>query len=172
LPQTPDPAALTLGQVATAHGVRGWLVVRSFAEPFDALLEYDEWQLRSPAGATRIVKLLEGAPYRDRLRVQLEGFIDRDQALAVSGWWIDIPRAELPQLSEREHYREDLLGFEVRNLEAVLLGKVDFFADLTSGPVMVVKGTGEHWVPANPQHLRKIDTAGRAIEVDWPVDEK
>jgi 16S rRNA processing protein RimM len=58
----------------------------------------------------------------------------------------------------------------VHNLAGVRLGAVGFFADLPGGSVMVVKGEREHWVPANPQHLRKIDQAGRRIEVDWPLD--
>jgi 16S rRNA processing protein RimM len=159
-----------MGQIATAHGVRGWVVVRSFADPPVALLEHEVWHLRSPNGATREMKLLEGAPYRDRLRVLLEGVTDRDQALALSGWWIEVPRSELPALAEREFFRDDLLGFEVHNLEGVSLGQASFFADLPGGSVMVVKGEREHWVPANPEHLRKIDQAGRHIEVDWPLD--
>jgi 16S rRNA processing protein RimM len=159
-----------MGQIATAHGVRGWVVVRSFADPPDALLEHELWHLRSPNGVARTLKLLEGAPYRDRLRVLLEGVSDRDQALALSGWWVEVPRSELPALAEREFFRDDLLGFEVHNLAGARLGQVGFFADLPGGSVMVVKGEGEHWVPANPQHLRKIDQAGRRIEVDWPLD--
>jgi 16S rRNA processing protein RimM len=161
---------LTLGQVATAHGIRGWLLVRSFADPPDSLLDYDEWQLAAPGGASRTIRLLEGAPYQDRLRVRLEGIADRNAALALSGWWVQIARSELPSLEKGEHYRDDLLGFEVRNVDGVVLGKVDYFADLPAGSVMVVKGEREHWVPASPQHLLKIHAAERWISVDWPAD--
>jgi 16S rRNA processing protein RimM len=161
---------MRLGQIATAHGIRGWLLVRSFADPFDSLLDYDEWQLVSPSGATRTVRLMEGAPYQDRLRVRVEGIDDRNAALALSGWWVQIARSELPPLEAGEHYRDDLLGFEVRNVEGVTLGKVDYFADLPAGAVMVVKGEREHWVPASPQHLLKIHAAERWISVDWPAD--
>ena len=170
LPQ-PDPAdALTLGQIATAQGIKGWLLVRSFTDPPEGLLDYQDWTVTSPSGATRQVKLLEGAPYRDRLRVRLAGIDERNAALALAGWKISVARASMPPLAEREHYRDDLLGFEVRNLDNVLLGKVDFFIDLPAGTVMVVKGEHEHWVPATPQHLRKIDVGGRCISVDWPVE--
>ena len=161
---------LTLGQVATAHGIRGWLVVRSFTDPPDSLLDHDDWQLRSAGGAIRQVKLLEGAPYGDRLRVRLEGIADRDAALALSGWWVEIARSELPSLEEREHYRDDLVGFEVVNAQGVALGRVDYFADLPAGSVMVVKGKGEHWVPTTPEHLLRIDAAAKRIEVEWPAD--
>src|SRR6187549_3344839 len=165
---------LTLGQVATAHGIRGWVLVRSFADPPDSLLDYQEWQLAAPNGAIRMVRLLEGAPYQQRLRVRLEGIEDRNAALALSGWQVQIARSSLPRLKKGEHYRDDLLGFEVRNIEGAVLGKIDYFADLPTGAVMVIKGGDaggrEHWVPTAPEHLLKIHVAERWISVDWPAE--
>ncbi len=81
---------LTLGQVGAAHGIRGWVLVRSFADPPDSLLDHDEWQLTAPNGAQRTMRLLEGAPYKEGLRVLLEGIEDRNAALALSGWWVQV----------------------------------------------------------------------------------
>jgi 16S rRNA processing protein RimM len=166
----PAAPTLTLGQVGTAHGIRGWVLVRSFADPPDSLLDYDEWQLHSPGGAVKTMRLVEGAPYKQGLRVLFEGIADRDAALALNGWWVRIARSELPPLAEGEHYRDDLLGFTVRNVEGVELGKVDYFADLPGGSVMVVKGEREHWVPVSPQHRMQVDAGTRRIEVDWPAE--
>jgi 16S rRNA processing protein RimM len=159
---------MTLGQIAKAQGIRGWLLVRSFTDPPETLLEYEQWQLVSPSGATRTARLEEGALYRDRLRVRLDGIVDRDGAQALSGWWVQVARGDLPQLDEREHYRDDLLGFEVRNAEGVVLGTVSHFVDLPAGAVMVVKGANEHWIPAVPQHLLKVHANERRVSVDWP----
>jgi 16S rRNA processing protein RimM len=161
---------LTLGQVATAHGIRGWVLVRSFADPPDSLLDYEEWQLVAPQGATRTLRLLEGAPYKEGLRVRLEGIEDRNAALALSGWQVQIARERLPALEEGEHYRDDLVGFAVVNADGVALGQVAYFADLPAGAVMVVKGEREHLVPVSPTHLLKIDADARRIEVDWPAE--
>jgi len=165
---TPGPL-LTLGQVATAHGIHGWVLVRSFADPPDSLLDYDEWQLVAPGGAARTMRLLEGAPYREGLRVHLEGIDDRTAALGLSGWWVRIARSELPPLQAGEHYREDLTGFEVVNTDGAVLGRVGYFADLPAGPVMAVQGEREQLVPASPRHLLKIDAQARRVVVDWPA---
>jgi 16S rRNA processing protein RimM len=161
---------MTLGQVGAAHGVNGWMMVRSFADPPDSLLDYDDWQLLSPGGKTLQLQLLEGAPHRDRLRVRLAGITDRDAASGLTGWWVQIARSELVPPAEGEYYRDDLVGFEVVNIDGVLLGRVDYFADLPAGAVMVVKGEREHWVPAAPGFLRKVDLADKRLTVDWPAD--
>lgn len=161
---------MTLGQVGAAHGVNGWLMVRSFADPPDSLLDHDEWQLLSPGGKTLQLQLLEGAPHRDRLRVRLSGIEDRDAASALTGWWVQIARSALPPPEEGEYYRDDLLGFEVVNTDGVVLGRLDYFADLPAGAVMVVKGEREHWVPAAPKHLLKVDVTARRLTVDWPAE--
>ena len=145
-------------------------MVRSFTDPPDALLDHDEWILESPRGERRTMKLLEGAPYRQGLRVLLSGVTERNGAQALTGWMIKVVRSALPPLAEREHYRDDLLGFEVANLEGEALGEVSHFVDLPAGSVMVVKGAREHWVPAVPKHLHKIDSAQRSIVVDWPSE--
>ncbi len=124
----------------------------------------------SPGGKTLQLQLLEGAPHRDRLRVLLSGIEDRDAASALTGWWVQVPRSALPELEAGEHYRDDLLGFEVVNLEGVVLGRLDYFADLPAGAAMVVKGEREHWVPAAPKHLLKVDVAAKRLTVDWPAE--
>lgn len=172
MPGADAGSMLMLGQVGTAHGVRGWVLVRSYADPPDSLLDYDEWFLTAPNGAERKVRLLEGTPYKEGLRVRLEGIEDRDAARALSGWQVWIPREWLPPLEEGQHYRDDLVGFTVRNVEGVELGRVEYFADLPAGAVMVVRGATaghEHWVPVAPQHLLKVDAEARALLVDWPA---
>ena len=85
-----------------------------------------------------------------------------------------IAREHLPPLAAGEHYRDDLVGFRVRNVEGVELGQVAYFADLPAGAVMVVRSAGvgerEHWLPVSPQHLLRVDAAERRIEVDWPAE--
>lgn len=162
--------ALTLGQVGSPHGIRGWVMVRSFADPPESLLEHDEWQLAGPDGTARTIRLLEGAPYKNGLRVRLEGVEDRNAAAALTGWQVRIPRERMAPLARGEYYRDDLVGFAVRNAEGVELGQVAYFADLPAGAVMVVKGENEHWLPVSKQHLLRIDAAARRIEVDWPAE--
>jgi 16S rRNA processing protein RimM len=175
LPLPDEADALTLGQVGTAQGVRGWVRVRSYTDPPEALFDHEHWQLCSARGERRTVRVLDSAPHQQAFRVKLEGVDDRDAAQALVGSQIEVARSEMQPLAEKEHYRDDLVGFEVHNLEDIQLGTVAHYVDLPTGPIMVVKdeavsGAREHWVPAVPKHVVKIDVAARRISVDWPAE--
>jgi ribosomal 30S subunit maturation factor RimM len=44
---------------------------------------------------------------------------------------------------------------------------VEYFVETPAHPIMVVRGEQEFWVPAVPQHLRRIELEGRRVLVDW-----
>ena len=161
---------IELGRVGAPWGVKGWVHVDSYTDPPDGILEYREWVLRLGSGERISRRLLDGRPHSDRLVARLEGIEDRDRAAALTGAVIEVDRAALPPTSEREYYQADLIGLPVRNLEDAELGKVGYFVDTPTGPMMVVQGEREYWVPAAPKHLRKVDLTAGLILVDWPLD--
>jgi 16S rRNA processing protein RimM len=97
----------------------------------------------------------------------LAGVDDRDQAIALRGARICVPRAELPQRDDKDFYRADLIGCEVVNLAGIGLGVVQHFIETPAQALMVVRGEREYWVPAVPQHLRRVDLQARRVIVDW-----
>jgi 16S rRNA processing protein RimM len=81
-----------------------------------------------------------------------------------------VEREALPPAEGREHYRDDLVGFEAKNLEGALLGVVDHFIDTPGNAVMVIRGAREYLVPVTAQHLLKVNKESRSLIVDWPED--
>ena len=173
---------MELGRIGAPFGLAGWLHVSSYTEPPETLLEYREWVLRPESGERTRRRLVEGRLQGERLVVHLEGIDDRDAAALLTGAWVEVERADLPPTGDREYYRADLIGLEVENLEGVALGRVVHFIDAPAGTVMVVAdredaaaGTPgasrrEHWVLADPAHLRRVDLAAGRILVDWPAE--
>lgn len=107
-----------------------------------------------------------------KLVARFAGVADRDAAATLRGATIEIERSHLPPPRDRQYYRADLVGLRVRNLDGVELGRVGHFVDAPAGPLMVVQGAEgqQHWVPAMPEYLRKVDLAAGWIEVSWPVE--
>jgi len=163
---------IELGRIGAPFGVRGWVHIDSHTEPAEGLLNYSGWVLRTAGGERVSREIAEAKHQGGKLLARFKDVDDRDAAAALRGATIEIERARLPPPREREHYRADLVGVRVRNLEGIELGVVKHFVDGPTGALMIVQDGGgrEHWVPAVPRYLRKVDLAEDRILVDWPAE--
>ena len=161
-----SPALIQLGVVGAPFGVRGWIKLRSHTDPPERLLDH------------RSLRIGRGSVWRDyrveargrsggALTVKLAGVEDRDQAQTLRGAEVCVPRSELPPRDDKDFYRADLIGCEVVNLEGLGLGVVEHFIETPVQVLMVVRGAQEFWIPAVPQHLRRVDLRERRVVVDW-----
>ena len=165
-----EPRLVEVGRLGAAHGVRGWLRAQSFTDPPQRLFEWRRWILKAGQGAEREATVLEARSQGNGWIVKLEGVDERDGAARLTGQMILVARELLPPAEGREHYRDDLVGFEVKNVEGVLLGAIDHYIDTPGNTVMVIKGVREYLVPVTAQHLRNVDKVARRVIVDWPED--
>jgi 16S rRNA processing protein RimM len=159
-------ALIELGVVGAPFGVRGWVKLRSFTDPPDRLLQHRSVQLGLGDSWT-VYKIEASGRSGGQLTAKLSGVENRDQASSLRGAQVCVPRGELPQRDAKDFYRADLIGCEVVNLLGVSLGKVQHFVETPAQVLMVVRGDQEYWVPAVPQHLRRVDLQARQVVVDW-----
>jgi len=163
-----DAPLIELGCVGAPFGVRGWIKVRSYTDPPERIFEHRTPQIRQN-GVIRSFLIEATGRSGGQLTAKLAGVADRDQAQALRGAAICVPRSELPARSEKDFYRADLIGCEVVNLAGESLGVVQHFLETPAQVLMVVRGEREFWVPAVPQHLRRIDLQARQVTVDWDL---
>jgi 16S rRNA processing protein RimM len=165
-------AWIEIGRLGAPYGTKGWLHVDSYTDPPEGLLKYREWALKLASGERVTRRVASGRGHGRGLVAQLEGVASREGAAALTGAIVEVERAALPPAGEHQYYRADLVGFAVRNLDGVALGRVSHFVDAPAGAVMVTKEPGgpEHWVLASPKHLRTVDLAQGLIVVDWPAE--
>ena len=163
---------IELGRVGAPFGIKGWVHVESYTDPPEGLLRFREWMLKLANGERRHQRVVEGRPHASGLVAHLEGIDERDGAAALTGASIEVERAALPRLAEREYYRADLVGLRVCNLEGAELGTVSHFVDAPTGAVMVTHAAGgrELWILAAPPYLRRVDLAAGEVLVDWPAE--
>lgn len=172
---TPDEM-IVMGQVVLPWGVRGWVKVRPFTETPDALLGFATWWLRaSEARPWTATQLIGGREHADALVAQLAGIDSREDALALRGFEIGVPRSALPGLTQGEIYRSDLVGLAVVNREGVDLGVVRAVEDFGAHPLLRVgaaagSGMQERLIPYVPTIVDAVDLAVRTIRVDWGED--
>jgi 16S rRNA processing protein RimM len=162
-------ALIQLGFVGAPFGVRGWIKLRSHTDPPERLLEHRS--LRIGRGSVwQNYRIEASGRSGGALTVKLAGVEDRDQAQALRGAQVCVPRSELPQRDDKDFYRADLIGCEAVNLDGAHLGVVLHFIETPVQVLMVVRGVQEFWIPAVPQHLRRVDLAARRVIVDWSAD--
>ena len=163
---------MELGRIGAPFGIRGWVHVDSHSDPPEGLLAYRHWVLKLADGQRLAREVLDGRRHGAGLVAHLQEVNDRGAAAQLTGAMVEVERAALPRLQQREYYRADLIGMRVRNLGGEELGTVSHFVEAPAGAVMVTRdATGrEHWVRAAPPHLQRVDLAAGEILVDWPAE--
>jgi 16S rRNA processing protein RimM len=162
-------ALIQLGFVGAPFGVRGWIKLRSHTEPPERLLDHRSLVL-GQGSVWQNYRIEASGRSGGQLTVKLTGVEDRDQAQALRGSQVCVLRSELPQRDDKDFYRADLIGCGVVNLGGHELGIVQHFIETPAQVLMVVRGEQEHWIPAVPRHLRRVDLQARRVVVDWNAD--
>jgi len=156
---------VALGYIAAVHGIKGWVKVRSWTRPMEAILAYQPWLLgedRSP------VTIVDGRKQGKGLVALLPGFDDREQAATLVGQQIFVTREQLPATEEDEYYWSDLEGLTVHTTKGELLGRVEKLMETGANDVLVIRGKREHLVPfVQGQYVTCVDLENGLIEVDW-----
>jgi 16S rRNA processing protein RimM len=159
-------ALIQVGVVGAPFGVRGWIKLHSHMDPPERLLKHRTLHLGR--GATRVEYRIEATGRSGgALTAKLVGVADRDQAATLRGAQVFVPRADLPPRNDKDFYRADLIGCEAVDQDGASLGLVQHFVETPAHALMVVRGAHEHWIPAVPKHLRRVDLAARRVIVEW-----
>jgi 16S rRNA processing protein RimM len=167
---------VVMGRVLVPHGVRGWVKVRPVSQAPEALLDYATWWMRSPRDSTwREVRKTAGRMHSGVLLVALAGVANREDALALRGAEVGVPRAALPRTKKDEIYWVDLEGLAVVNREGAMLGEVAEVLAHGAHPLLrVARPAGEvgpdRLIPYVPAIVDRVDLAARRIDVDWGED--
>lgn len=165
------PRMILVGRLHGAFGVRGEVKLESFTEPKPAIFRYQPWTLRDAQGRERV---LEGARGRDTAKgiiAAVPGIGDRDEAEALRGGELWVPRSALPPPSPGEYYWVDLEGLRVVNLEGAGLGTVSHLFSTSANDVLVTQGERERMIPfLVPDYVHGVDFEAGVIIVDWDAD--
>lgn len=164
------PEMITLGKVSGVFGVKGWVKVFSYTEQREGILDYNPWFLKL-GGEWKAFSLQSGQVQGKGIIASLEGVVQREQAEALVGCSIAIPRGQLQELRKGEYYWADLEGMKVVTVDGVELGSVDALFETGSNDVLVVRGDRERLVPwIMGDVIRSVSVEDKHILVAWDPD--
>ncbi len=166
-PVTSPGARVCLGVVAGAHGVRGAVRLKSFAQNLADIGRYGP--LEDESGAMRFTIRLMGSA-KGTLIAHLSGVADRDRADALRGLRLYLPRAALPPTEEDEYYHADLIGLAAVLNDGTPVGEIRAVHDFGAGDTLeIARPTGQPiMVPFTRAMVPVIDFAVGRIVLDPP----
>ena len=191
--------AIEVGRIADAWGIKGWFKVLPHSASPEALFSSKRWYLlpsdrnlggnnapsqKASASNSAIVsqpvllKIKEAKDHANTVVACSLDVADRNQAEALKGARIFVPRSSFPTAGTDEYYWVDLLGLDVVNREGVALGQVKDL--MSTGPQTVLvlmqpaeeegKPSVERMIPFVAAFVDNVDLPGRKITVDWQLD--
>jgi len=158
---------VVMGKVLVPYGVNGWVKVYSFTEKLESFLTFKKLFLSKDQTNWLEIKVKEIKVHGKTIIAKFSEIADRTQAESYKGYLIGVSKDYLPQLSEDQYYWNDLIGFEVLNLQNISFGIVDTYIETGANDVIVVKGNKERLIPYTPMTVLKVDTIKEKIIVDW-----
>jgi 16S rRNA processing protein RimM len=165
------PETVAVGRVLRPHGVRGEVVVEVLSDVPDRfrkgsrLLGVREGAPGMPATSLIVAT---SRPHKTGAVVRFEGFADPDQAAALRGLDLEVPRAEVPKAPAGTYYQYELLGCLCRDGDGEL-GRVVEVVEDGGGLMLIVAGEGRRVpVPFVKEFLRRVDVAVGEIDLALP----
>jgi 16S rRNA processing protein RimM len=158
-------ALILVGRVAGAFGVKGEVRITAYtAEPM-ALVGYRD--LKRENGQPGLT-LTGGRPTKGGIIVRAREVETREQAEALRGLRLYIPRDVLPEPVEDEFYVTDLVGLSVETPDGEPLGRIKTVQDFGAGDLLEVQpeNGASWWLPFTRESVPEVRIAeGKVVAV-------
>lgn len=161
---------IQVGRVAGAFGVRGEVRLSAFTEDPLALVSY-KTLLRQDGSPGLTV--LQGRPAKGGLVCRVKEIETKEQADALRGLRLYVPRAALPEPDEDEFYLTDLIGLKVETPEGAPLGTVKSVQDFGAGDILEItpaEGGPTWYLPFTREAVPEVGIAERRIVAIRPQE--
>ena len=164
-----DPHRLVLiARVSGAFGVRGELRIRNYTDDPMSLLGFRE--LKGADGSPALT-LIGGRPFKDGLIARAREIASKEQADALKGLELYVPRSALPPAADDEFYLADLIGLTAVSPDGAVLGEVKAAPNFGASDLLEIQppGGAPSWLVAfTAETAPQIDLAGGRIVVVRP----
>ena len=125
---------IALAAVAGAHGIKGELRLKLFADSVDSLARHA--RLYVGGRELALIDIKDGGK---TAIARFAGIDDRSAAEALRGQLVEIERDRLPPLEEGEYYHADLVGLPCVDDSGQVLGKVVAVENFGAGDLLEVE---------------------------------
>jgi 16S rRNA processing protein RimM len=153
-----------IGYVSKTHGLRGEVTVNTLPDCPD-LTSIDTVYL----GDDLVPHFISSISVKgDKAFIRFDNVNDIDQAAALKGVSLFLPKSERPKLARGEFYNDEVVGFEVVEDDNVL-GKVDDIMEAGPNRFLVLDHNGkEVLIPINGPFIKSVNKSRKRVTVELP----
>jgi len=162
---------VVMGIITAAHGIRGEVKIKSFAEIPEDIAAYGPLLLDDGPEEVEILRL---RPAKGQFIARLKGIEDRNAAERLKGRKLKLPRQRLPEPEEEDaFYYEDLVGLKALRPDGSDAGEVVAVHDFGAGDLLEIRPAGAHatyYLPFTREMAPEVDIAGGRIVINPPEE--
>jgi 16S rRNA processing protein RimM len=161
---------LAVGRVAGAFGVRGEVRISTFTEEPLALARFRELKRQDGSPGLTITNAREA---KGGLICRCPGVETKEQADALRGLRLFVPRDALPEPDEDEFYLADLIGLSVVDPQGGAVGKVKSLQDFGAGDILEIipeEGGATWYLPFTREAVPQVKITEGLIVVVRPTE--
>lgn len=158
---------ILIGEIATAHGIKGFVKLRSFVDD-ETLFESDD-VFTAETGDKKISLKLKNQMKGDWL-AEVKGVSDRNEAERLRGTKLYIDRDALPDADDGEYYIEDLKGLRVVDKDGKEIGVALSVENFGASDLLDIKppGGSSFYIPFTDDTVLGVDFENGVITVEMP----
>ncbi len=160
---------ILLAQIVGAHGIRGDVTARVYADDPDNLKRYG--QLTDKSGLNTYVVTSVRMGTKGAI-LHLKGVSDRNDAEALRGVELYVARAKLPDADEGAYYHADLIGLAAVSADGQRMGSIIAVQNFGAGDLLEISVPGERetlLIPFRDQFVPEVDIKGGTVVIVPPV---
>lgn len=165
----PADRLICVGVVTGARGLGGEVRIKSFTADPDDIAAYGPV---STDGGERSFDIRVTAHAKGQIIARLSGIDDRDDAEALKGERLYVPKSALPEAENGAYYHADLIGLGAETAAGEKLGIVKAVHNFGAGDVIEITGAGDKgglMVPFTADAVPKVDIENGRIVVRPPA---
>ncbi len=158
---------ILIGEITTAHGIKGYVKVRCYAED-EALLEHSGVHNAEVGGKPVHLTLKSGV--KSNWIAEVKGVIDRNEAETLRGTKLYLDRDVFPDTDEGEYYVEDLKGLKVIDKDGKEIGIVLDVDNFGASDIIDIKPPSgpSFYIPFTDETVLNVDFDAGTVTIDMP----
>ncbi|MBW2021798.1 MAG: 16S rRNA processing protein RimM [Deltaproteobacteria bacterium] len=159
-----------IGKVRRPHGLKGLLVVESYAESWKSFVKAGSVFLTDTSGSLKEYRVSSAKPYKRAVLLKLDGIESINEAEAFKDSNIMANKRCFKKASDEEFFWFELLGLKVYCEDGSYVGRLSQIIPTPANDVYVVREKKqEYLIPATWEVVREVDLE-RGTMIISPLD--